>query len=35
MGPDRRALYEQMTRRRRLWVARGYAGAAKQKRSAG
>lgn len=35
MGPERRALYEQMTRRRRLWVARGYAGAAKQKRSAG
>jgi predicted Ser/Thr protein kinase len=33
MGPERRALYEHMTRRRRLWVARGYAGAAKQKRS--
>lgn len=33
MGPERRALYERMTRRRRLWVARGYAGAAKQKRS--
>jgi len=35
MGAERRALYEHMTRRRRLWVARGYAGAAKQKRSAG
>jgi hypothetical protein len=33
MGAERRALYEYMTRRRRLWVARGYAGAAKQKRS--
>jgi hypothetical protein len=35
MGEQRRALYEHMTRRRRLWVARGYAGAAKRKRSAG
>jgi hypothetical protein len=33
MGPERRALYERMTRWRRLWVLRGYAGAAKQKRS--
>jgi predicted Ser/Thr protein kinase len=33
MGPERRALYECMTRWRRLWVLRGYAGAAKQKRS--
>lgn len=31
MGPARRELYDRMTRRRRLWVARGYAGAAKQK----
>jgi predicted Ser/Thr protein kinase len=31
MGPGRRALYERMTRRRRLWIARGYAGAAKNK----
>ena len=31
MGPARRALYERMTRRRRLWIARGYAGAAKNK----
>jgi hypothetical protein len=35
MGPARRELYERMTRRRRLWIARGYAGAAKQKRSSG
>lgn len=33
MGPERRALYECMTRWRRLWVLRGYAGAAKRKRS--
>lgn len=35
MGPARRELYERMTRRRRLWIARGYAGAAKQKPSSG
>jgi len=35
MGPARRELYERMTRRRRLWVARGYAGAAKQKTTSG
>jgi serine/threonine protein kinase len=35
MGPARRELYERMTRRRRLWIARGYAGAAKQKTSSG
>jgi hypothetical protein len=35
MGTDRRELYERMTRRRRLWIARGYAGAAKQKTSSG
>ncbi len=33
MGPARRELYERMTRRRRLWIARGYAGATKQKPS--
>jgi RIO-like serine/threonine protein kinase len=33
MGPERRELYERMTRRRRLWIARGYAGATKQKPS--
>ncbi len=31
MGSERRTLYERMTRRRRLWIARGYAGAAKHK----
>ncbi|HET9023532.1 MAG TPA: hypothetical protein VFN64_03105 [Burkholderiaceae bacterium] len=35
MGAPRRELYERMTRRRRLWIARGYAGAAKQKTSSG
>lgn len=35
MGAERHALYKRKTRWRRLWVARGYAGAAKQKRSAG
>jgi predicted Ser/Thr protein kinase len=35
MGPARRELYERMTRRRRLWIARGYAGAAKKKTTAG
>lgn len=33
IGEARRALYERMTRRRRLWIARGYAGATKQKPS--
>lgn len=33
MGEERAALYERMTRRRRLWIARGYAGATKQKPS--
>jgi RIO-like serine/threonine protein kinase len=33
MGPERRELYERMTRRRKLWIARGYAGATKQKPS--
>ena len=33
MGASRRELYERMTRRRRLWIARGYAGATKQKPS--
>ena len=33
MGAERRRLYEHMTRRRRLWIARGYAGTAKQKPS--
>ena len=33
MGAGRRELYERMTRRRRLWIARGYAGATKQKPS--
>lgn len=33
MGSARRELYERMTRRRRLWIARGYAGATKQKPS--
>ena len=33
IGPVRRELYERMTRRRRLWIARGYAGATKQNRS--
>jgi hypothetical protein len=32
IGYERRELYERMTRRRRLWIARGYAGAAKTKR---
>ncbi len=31
--PARRELYERMTRWRRLWIARGYAGATKQKPS--
>lgn len=31
MGAERRAVYERMTRWRRLWIARGYAGATKQK----
>jgi hypothetical protein len=35
IGPARRELYERMTRRRRLWIARGYAGAAKEKPSSG
>lgn len=35
MGPVRRELYERMTRRRRLWIARGYAGAAKQRTPSG
>jgi hypothetical protein len=35
MGAARRVLYERMTRRRRLWIARGYAGAAKQKTTSG
>ena len=35
LGPARRELYERMTRRRRLWIARGYAGAAKQKAPSG
>jgi hypothetical protein len=35
MGIARRELYERMTRRRRLWIARGYAGAAKQKTTSG
>jgi hypothetical protein len=35
MGSARRELYERMTRRRRLWIARGYAGAAKQKPTSG
>jgi hypothetical protein len=30
MGAARRELYDRMTRRRRLWIARGYAGANKQ-----
>jgi hypothetical protein len=33
MGAARRELYERMTRWRRLWIARGYAGATKQKPS--
>lgn len=33
IGPERRAIYERMTRWRKLWVARGYAGATKQKPS--
>ena len=33
MGPRRRELYERMTRWRKLWIARGYAGATKQKSS--
>jgi RIO-like serine/threonine protein kinase len=33
MGPERRELYERLTRQRRLWIARGYAGATKQKPS--
>lgn len=33
MGPARRALYERMTRQRRLWIARGYAGVPKSKPS--
>ena len=33
MGEARRELYERMTRWRRLWIARGYAGATKQKPS--
>ena len=35
MGPVRCELYERMTRRRRLWIARGYAGAAKQRTPSG
>lgn len=35
MGPARRELYERMKRRRRLWVLRGYAGAAKRKPTSG
>jgi predicted Ser/Thr protein kinase len=35
MGPARRELYERMTRQRRLWIARGYAGTAKQKTTSG
>jgi RIO-like serine/threonine protein kinase len=31
MGEARRELYERMTRWRKLWIARGYAGATKQK----
>lgn len=30
LGSRRQAVYERMSRRRRLWVARGYAGAAKR-----
>jgi len=33
MGPERRELYERMTRWRKLWIARGYAGVTKQKSS--
>jgi hypothetical protein len=35
MGPARRELYERMTRRRRLWIARGYAGVTKPKHRSG
>lgn len=35
IGAERRELYERMTRRRRLWIPRGYAGAAKQKTTSG
>lgn len=35
MGPARRELYERMTRRRRLWIVRGYAGVAKKKTTSG
>jgi RIO-like serine/threonine protein kinase len=33
MGPARRELYERMSRQRKLWIARGYAGAVKKKPS--